>query len=379
MAGLVDALFEKVSAVLHGTKDVLSFPARVAGISRIVAKPTFYPEMERKSDRERWADNFRWLCKYRELNTYYTSYGLDVKGFRDPDAFISHRDFCRIRNQGNQRKIRTDTGNYNYIALLRDKYLFAAYLSAAIGKQYIIPTVALITGKTAYIPERGEWIDAAGVLQEDHDYVFKVIDGECADGVTLVSVRDGKVFSDGGSFTKEDFLDRISAKRRIVQHVVKQHEALRAFGTKSVNTIRVVTIKGSSGAVNVFAAFLRIASSADSFVDNRAAGGLGVGVNLENGTLMKYGFPHDSFGVKSTEHQVSHIVFEGFQLPYWEEAAELVKKAHMQFYEIQSIGWDVVLTDEGPVLLEGNDDWEISGPQDTSGGLKERWLELVNA
>lgn len=378
MTGLTEGLYDKVKAILRGMMDVVRFPGRVIGISKIVSKPTFYPEMERKAGWERWLDNFKWLCRYKELNTYYTSYGMDVKGLRDPDAFISHRDFCNIRNQGNQLKIKSDTGSYNYIVLLRDKYLFAAYLSATIGEQYIIPTQALIIGDKAYFPNCNKWRNSIEVLKEDGDYVFKVIDGECADGVTLASVCGESVLSDNVSYTKEEYLNRFSGKRLIVQYVIEQHEALRAFGTKSVNTIRVVTIKGKSGAVNLFAAFLRIASSAESFVDNRAVGGLGIGVNLEDGTLMKFGFPHDAFGVKYLEHPVSHICFEGFQLPYWSETVELVKKAHMQFYEIQSIGWDVVLTDAGPVLLEGNDDWEISGPQDTSGGLKKRWSELVN-
>lgn len=50
---------------------------------------------------------------------------------------------------------------------------------------------------------------------------------------------------------------------------------------------------------------------------------------------------------------------------------------HKQFYELESIGWDIVITPNGPVILEGNDDWEIGGPQDTSGGLKKRWIELT--
>ena len=34
-------------------------------------------------------------------------------------------------------------------------------------------------------------------------------------------------------------------------------------------------------------------------------------------------------------------------------------------------------TPGGPIILEGNDDWEIGGPQDTGGGLRQRWMELT--
>ena len=154
---------------------------------------------------------------------------------------------------------------------------------------------------------------------------------------------------------------------------------MKAFCTKSVNTIRAVTIQGKSGSVGVFNAFLRLGADADSFVDNRAKGGFGVGIDLDTGKLMRYGFPHDSFGIKTDKHPLSGIVFENYQLPFWQETVELIQNAHKQFYEMQSIGWDVVITPTGPVLLEGNDDWEIGGPQDTYGGLKKRWSELTNA
>ncbi len=378
MAGLVYKTYTRMDHIVRNVKDFLLFPKRLLAISRMIGKPTYYPELDRKTRKEMWMDNFRWLCRYHELNTFYTSYGLDIRGYRNADDFISHRDFCAMRNKGNQSLKMTISGNYNYIVLLRDKYAFAAYLASTIGRKSVIQTVALLSNGEAFLCQEEKWTSVDSLLIEDSVFVYKILDGECADGVMLVKVKNGVVFADDHEYTKEDFVRSIRKKNIIVQNVVKQHSALCAFGTRSVNTIRIVTIKGKSGAVGVFSAFLRLSVSADSFVDNRAKGGLGVGVDLQTGQLMKYGFPHDSFGVKMEEHPLSGIQFEGYQLPYWKETVELVSAAHRQFYELQSIGWDVVLTEDGPALLEGNDDWEIGGPQDTYGGLKQRWNELVN-
>ncbi len=368
-----------ITVVARKAKDVLLFPKRVAAISKVIAKPSYYPEMKRKSKGEMWRENFVWLIKNKEVNNLYTSYGMDVEGFCNAKDYIPHREFCITRNRGNQRDIQSNTGDYNYIVLLRDKYLFASFLSSTIGERYVVPSVALITQGKAYLVQEKRWTNIAELLQEGSRYVYKVVDGECADGVMCVEVKDGVVIVDDQTFSKGSFAERLAGKRYLVQHVIEQHPTINRFGTKSVNTIRIITIKGKSGKVSVFSAFLRLAVSKDSFVDNRAVGGLGVGINLENGTLMKYGFPHDAFGIKLDEHPLSHIRFEGYQLPLWQETIDLVTTAHQQFYEIQSIGWDVVLTDRGPVLLEGNDDWEISGPQDTGGGLKKRWAAEVNA
>lgn len=378
MSGFTYKLYESTSNLARTVKNIVTFPKNIIGISRIVNKPSYYPDMERKTRAEMWKDNFIWLCKNKELNRFYTSYGLDVKGLYNPDDFIPHQEFCVMRDAGNQKQKHTITGHYSYIVLLRDKYIFSAYLASTIGSQCVVPSIALISNGRAFLTEKNQWTEISELLTDNSELVYKVSDGECADGVMLVQVKNNTVCVDGKEFKKQDFIESLYGKNIIVQNVVIQHPDLRAFQTRSVNTIRIVTVKGKSGAVNVFAAFLRLSASSESFVDNRAKGGIGIGVNLESGQLMKYGFPHDQFGVKLEEHPLSGIRFEGYQIPYWNETVELVRNAHKQFYELQSIGWDVVLTEEGPVLLEGNDDWEIGGPQDTYGGLKKRWNDLTN-
>ena len=371
------------NGVYNGYKSLsfwAKFPVKVMKIKEIINKPSYYPEMQRKTKKEMWRDNFRWLCKDKELNSFYTSYGLDIKGFRDEKDFIPHREFCRIRNLGNQKVIRTNTGKYNYIALLRDKYVFASYLSSTIGKQYVVRSVGIADKNGLFLCEKDQWLGIDAVLNLSGSFVFKMIDGECGEGVFLVSIADGLLTVDKNTYSLAEFVTKyIRDSRWLIQPVIEQHEALLAFGTRSVNTIRAVTIRGKSGKISVFNAFLRLGSDADSFVDNRAMGGFGVGIDLETGMLMHYGFQHDRFGVKAEKHPLSGITFEGYQIPFWQETLDLIRRAHQQFYELQSIGWDVVITPSGPVLLEGNDDWEIGGPQDTYGGLKKRWDEQVNA
>lgn len=369
--------FLKTDKVVEQLKFYAGFPVKVYHIRDIINKPSYYPEMQRKSKKEMWMDNFLWLVKYRELNRFYTSYGLDVVGLRNSSDFMDYRSFVALRNAGNQGEKLTISGRYNYIVQLRDKYIFAAYLASTIGEKYVVPTYALITDGKAFLNRENRWTNISELLTDGSSMVYKVLDGECADGVMLVNVSGNHVEADGSTYTKDEFVNSVSGKKIIVQNVVSQHDTLQNFKTKSVNTLRIVTIRGKSGAINVFAAFLRLSASPDSFVDNRAKGGLGIGIDLETGKLMKYGFPHDSFGVKLEVHPLSGIRFDGFQLPYWDETVELVRNAHKQFYELESIGWDVVITNDGPVLLEGNDDWELGGPQDTYGGLKKRWFELT--
>lgn len=377
MSGKLDRLYEKGKYCFDELQSFLYIPKCILNIGKVINKPTYFPEMERKSKKEMWKENLLWILKYRELNKFYTSYGFDIRDFRNQEEYIPNRLFRILRKKGNQRQVYSPTGNYHYIVALRDKYLFAAYIASTMGKEYVVDSQGLICHAKAYDCAAKTWMSLEQFLETKGTRVFKVIDGECADGVMLVEVCQDHVLVDGQRCSKADFIREHGNKRMIVQDVVQQHEALQVFGTKCVNTIRAVTIQGKSGEISVFAAFLRLGATKDSFVDNRAKGGLGVGIDLDTGKLQQYGFPHDHFGVRTDVHPLSGVRFEGYQLPFWKETVELICNAHRQFYDIQSIGWDVVLTPHGPILLEGNDDWEIGGPQDTGGGLKKRWYECV--
>ncbi len=44
---------------------------------------------------------------------------------------------------------------------------------------------------------------------------------------------------------------------------------------------------------------------------------------------------------------------------------------------MQSVGWDIAIGENGPVFIEGNDNWEINGPQICNGGLKKLYDEQM--
>jgi hypothetical protein len=56
-------------------------------------------------------------------------------------------------------------------------------------------------------------------------------------------------------------------------------------------------------------------------------------------------------------HPVTDVKIRGFQVPFWKESLEMVKDAALRHPQNRSIGWDVVITEKGPGLIEGNHDW----------------------
>lgn len=50
-------------------------------------------------------------------------------------------------------------------------------------------------------------------------------------------------------------------------------------------------------------------------------------------------------------------------LPFWSHAVEMCIKAHRHCPDLLTIGWDVAMTTTGPIVLEGNINWGVAGPQ----------------
>lgn len=355
---------------------IATLPLKILLAIPISNQKTYYPELERKNRAERILDNVKWAVKNLEPNMYYTSYGLDIKNFHNADDYLSYREFKLIREGSHYQ---TPSGcHYDWKVLVRDKYVFSCFLESALGRGTVPTTLGVLENGQVELFDTKEKVSIEEFLAK-HDRVFcKLIDGECADSVLSLHFSDGKLMNGNAGIDMEQLRKMVSGGRYIIQNVVEQHELVNKLNPSCINTIRIITIRGKSGAINVFAASMRLGVKADSFVDNRAAGGMAVGIT-EDGKLKKYGFQHVEFGGKSEKHPVTGVVFENYQLPYWEEVVSLVKRAHECFKGIQTIGWDVAITPTGPILIEGNDNWEIPNPQDSHGGLKKRWYELINS
>ena len=61
----------------------------------------------------------------------------------------------------------------------------------------------------------------------------------------------------------------------------------------------------------------------------------------------------------------------------FEEAKEMVRNFHLQLKEVHSIGWDITITPDGPCIIEGNDNWEISALQVTNHGMKKEFEQYM--
>jgi len=129
--------------------------------------------------------------------------------------------------------------------------------------------------------------------------------------------------------------------------------------------------------IKVIAASLRCGSKATGFVDNFSSGGGAVLID-GSGRLEKYGL-HFKGTPKCTEHHPdTGFKFANYPIPYYNEAVELAIKAHSFLYGVCAIGWDIAITETGPVIIEGNYHWGLSIMQSKDYQIKDKWRELCD-
>ncbi len=137
-------------------------------------------------------------------------------------------------------------------------------------------------------------------------------------------------------------------KQLLVEECIKQHEEMNKLYAKSVNTMRMFTFY-KNGETYFLQAVLKIGNG--GVVDNFSSGGMYTYVD-ENGYVFVEAI--DRADKIYETHPISKQKIVGFKVPMFKEAVEMVKEAAKVIPEIGYVGWDVAISTNGPVIVEGN-------------------------
>ena len=156
---------------------------------------------------------------------------------------------------------------------------------------------------------------------------------------------------------KGDLYDYLYNKNLIlVEEVVIQCEEMNKLYPYAINTVRIITVHKYDGEVLVVAAYQRIGNHG-YIVDNYNGGGMVVPINEKTGIIE---YPAvDKRKQIYYKHPMTDTPIVGFKVPKFSSAVNLAKKAAKVIDEIRYVGWDIAITDKGPVIIEGN---EYPGP-----------------
>ena len=310
---------------------------------------SYYPEKKLKTKPQILIDFILYIIKNGEIDKSYFELGLDVKG-NSYNSFLSYNQYMLRRDKLNL------TQPYNYVCLMRNKSLFTTLCNS-----WGFPTVKDLAKIKDGIYYDTEYSSVYQMLETNNNLFVKPIDSKKGQDIHKIDYINNQIYIDNEIRSYEDlesFMNEISYQNEfLIQKRIIQHPQISSIYEKSINTLRVVTINNlksyNPDDIYVLGVELRVGANGN-FTDNISVGGLKIGVN-DSGYLCKYGYFNHKYGTKTPKHPDTNIIFEGYTIPYYNEAVDLCKQFHSKIKDIHLIGWDVAITEDGPIFIEGND------------------------
>lgn len=196
--------------------------------------------------------------------------------------------------------------------------------------------------------------------ENDVRLMCKPVSSMGGQGIFMLESQAGALKINGIMASFLDF-DHKMGEFSILEEHVHQHERMASLNGTSVNTLRMITARSSDGKIEYLGGLLRI-GRAGSVVDNGSAGGLCVGLDGRGRCSAVSKFLKGGYQ-SCVAHPDTNVRFEGFSVPFFEEARELVLHAHRSLGPVHSLGWDVAITEMGPIIIEVNANWDTALPQ----------------
>lgn len=206
-------------------------------------------------------------------------------------------------------------------------------------------------------PEGLKWRAARGAL--DRDLLCKPRHGRGARGVLVFRhvARETYRAPNGDTVRLDALLERLVALGRaapvIVQPRLRNHADIADLAEQSLVTIRVLTCLDADGRPIATHGVLRILAKLEPRWPLNDE--LGVPIDPHSGRLGWLASDRLArCAFRYAYHPVSGQRVEGRVLAAWQAVAALAVAAHRAFAHRVLIGWDIALTEDGPLLLEGN-------------------------
>jgi hypothetical protein len=172
-------------------------------------------------------------------------------------------------------------------------------------------------------------------------------------------------------YDMNNLYNEIRSSQYLFQEKVKQHPSLNLFNPSCLNTMRIDTFIDKDGKAEVMSAYIRTSVNG-LHVDNISSGGCQIPIDMATGKLKKHGHMHImNYGFSQpAEHPFTHVPFEDYTIPYFEDVKRLVCRIAPYIPNLRLVGWDVAIGESGPVVIEGNSNYEIAGCDLAYGGYR---------
>ena len=323
----------------------------------------------RKGFREYMLASWLNLVKDDFLNTKSTT--LKEKLWAWKRGFTSYRIQQYSLTEKNCRQILSDYDyawlnriNNGYQKWINDKTTMRYVLDEA--KEYMAGYYFFISKKNGKLfikklqdcPEHIGRADSDGILQllrEKEKLVMKPNAGTHGDGFYKLEYTDEAFFVNEKESSADRIKELISSQKSsyVITEYIEMHRDLKKIYPGSVNTIRMMVINKTCFEPKIVQTYMRIGSSKTGVTDNIAYGGLAAYVDKDSGYYDRAALLSDHRYISMDHHPDTGTLLEGY-LPNWETVKKGVYDISMMIPQLEYLGFDIAITEDGFKILEIN-------------------------
>ena len=296
-------------------------------------------------------------CVYKIPFLERVKYAL--KGFSADEAYFYNfkdNDYREYISEYERLRSREINGPYKFI--LDDKLIF----EEVVGKYVRVPMnyACILDGVLYGLHDNGMNNDnVIDYLRKYRTTVLKWNGRGGGEGTYVISFDDVGFSVNGVNKDVEEVKDLFNRRGdAILCEYMTQSEFSSSLYPYTTNTIRIVCAKKKGERDAKFIkAIQRVGCQESIPVDNVSMGGLTLDINKSTGELgvgiAKYGRP-DRVMVPFRNHPDSGGAFVGKAIPDWENIVQEVVALTNKLPFLNYVAWDILLTDDGFCVIEGN-------------------------
>ena len=287
----------------------------------------------------RFFDNLKKVAKKENKNFIRLVFDTGYCVFRYGFCLSDYLNYKLYNKDGQERK--------KYVSTKTENKFYETVSPSAYKKRYTVKPDFLAdfkkyTKRDFLVPKEDNYQDFEKFLDSHEVFMSKPYDGLGGADVKKEYTKDIK--------DRKEYFNNAIKNRLFLEELVIQHPEMNKLCDKSVNTMRIMTFN-NNGISEIIWMGLRVGNGINA-IDNFHAKGMAVNIDMKTGKLSGNAIDKDLN--EYVEHPVSHIKFDGFQIPCFEEAKKMVLEASLESDKILVVGWDVAISDKGPVIIEGN-------------------------
>ena len=319
---------------------------------------------------KRMYNNAKAVHDYSGVNTLYILFDMAKCILNDHVGFMEYNLFHFVKKSKKDRdtyvtfdysqNLFKTLNDKEHIALFNDKLQFNKIFKDYLGRDFLDIS-------------ESSFEDFKAFCKDKNVFFCKPADSCSGKGIYK------NIHIDENTDLKEVY-DYLKENKLFVEGSIVQHPEMAKLNPTSINTVRVTTLLDKNDEAHVMYALQRIGIAGMS-VDNVGSGGIYTVLSQE-GEIINPCWS-DKTITTYTKHPSSDMNLIGFRVPYFKQALELCKKAAQVEKHIRYVGWDIAISDKGPLIVEGNPLPGYDMPQNyfvtnKDTGLKPEFEKILN-